>query len=424
MASAPAKYGKVIHAPAEFLKFGEGASKTFGFSKHFAIAMTLGIGFSVLWKVGSLREGPSPTGGHRPIAMEDGGHGRGRGARQRPRGHAWLPWPGLILGRGGGAPPCLGAMGRGVGGGGGHIGGPTDYNGAGGACCRGCSHRGDVTTGAPRGGAHGGTAGRRTEPGRSSGVGGRRRNPRGGDGRRWQRLLWAAAVVLPDQRRAYHGLPGENAAARRTGGRGRRCPRMPQCQPSERSIALHRPLTAPHRRRDGPVLPLLLLPCTCSLRSTTGTTSASSLNTTLTWPRRRPPRTRPGKRPSRRSSRRWRRSCWVEGVGRSSAGRLEGGKGRGGSGGWAGPGRGPPGGSPRRSRGTGRAALGRGVACRAGSCWVAGRAAPYWVALGGMLHKVRPGPAEATRWARLPRGLEGWMVARIFRPLKELGLPA
>lgn len=43
---------KAVYAPAEYIKFGEGASKTFGFTKHVAIAFTVGLGLSFAWKVG------------------------------------------------------------------------------------------------------------------------------------------------------------------------------------------------------------------------------------------------------------------------------------------------------------------------------------------------------------------------------------
>lgn len=41
----------VHYAPVEFLKFGEGASKNFGFMRHMAIGMTLGLGLGFIWKV-------------------------------------------------------------------------------------------------------------------------------------------------------------------------------------------------------------------------------------------------------------------------------------------------------------------------------------------------------------------------------------
>lgn len=42
--------GKAVYAPVEFLKFGEGASKNFGFAKHLTIGLTLGVGLGFLWK--------------------------------------------------------------------------------------------------------------------------------------------------------------------------------------------------------------------------------------------------------------------------------------------------------------------------------------------------------------------------------------
>lgn len=42
---------KAVYAPSEFIKFGEGASKNFGFTKHVGIALTLGIGLGFVWKV-------------------------------------------------------------------------------------------------------------------------------------------------------------------------------------------------------------------------------------------------------------------------------------------------------------------------------------------------------------------------------------
>ena len=43
--------GRAVYAPSEFLKFGEGASKNFGFAKHLTIGLTLGVGLGFLWKV-------------------------------------------------------------------------------------------------------------------------------------------------------------------------------------------------------------------------------------------------------------------------------------------------------------------------------------------------------------------------------------
>ncbi len=42
---------KAVYAPSEFFKFGEGASKNFGFTKHVGIALTIGIGLGFMWKV-------------------------------------------------------------------------------------------------------------------------------------------------------------------------------------------------------------------------------------------------------------------------------------------------------------------------------------------------------------------------------------
>ncbi|GLC42711.1 hypothetical protein PLESTB_001130300 [Pleodorina starrii] len=41
---------RAVYAPSEYLKFGEGVSKNFGFGKHLAIAMTVGLGLSFAWK--------------------------------------------------------------------------------------------------------------------------------------------------------------------------------------------------------------------------------------------------------------------------------------------------------------------------------------------------------------------------------------
>ena len=50
--TAPAQTSsKAIYAASEYIKFGEGASKHFGFAKHVTIAMTLGIGLGFVWKV-------------------------------------------------------------------------------------------------------------------------------------------------------------------------------------------------------------------------------------------------------------------------------------------------------------------------------------------------------------------------------------
>ncbi|PNH03337.1 hypothetical protein TSOC_010609 [Tetrabaena socialis] len=51
MSKAPAQtLPKAVYAPSEYVKFGEGASKHFGFTKHVAIAMTLGVGLGLVWK--------------------------------------------------------------------------------------------------------------------------------------------------------------------------------------------------------------------------------------------------------------------------------------------------------------------------------------------------------------------------------------
>lgn len=43
--------GPAIHAEPMYIKFGTGASKNFGFTKHVFIAMTAGIGAGLIWKV-------------------------------------------------------------------------------------------------------------------------------------------------------------------------------------------------------------------------------------------------------------------------------------------------------------------------------------------------------------------------------------
>mmetsp|Transcript_18276 Transcript_18276/g.54543 ORF Transcript_18276/g.54543 Transcript_18276/m.54543 type:complete len:96 (+) Transcript_18276:93-380(+) len=49
--TTPATSGpKAIYAPKDFVNFGEGASKHFGFTKHLIISATLGIGLGLLWK--------------------------------------------------------------------------------------------------------------------------------------------------------------------------------------------------------------------------------------------------------------------------------------------------------------------------------------------------------------------------------------
>mmetsp|Transcript_62811 Transcript_62811/g.137583 ORF Transcript_62811/g.137583 Transcript_62811/m.137583 type:complete len:101 (+) Transcript_62811:78-380(+) len=49
--TSPAPAGtKAIYAAQDYLKFGEGASKNFGFIKHLSIAMTAGIGLGLVWK--------------------------------------------------------------------------------------------------------------------------------------------------------------------------------------------------------------------------------------------------------------------------------------------------------------------------------------------------------------------------------------
>ncbi|KAG2455030.1 hypothetical protein HYH02_000855 [Chlamydomonas schloesseri] len=52
MSKAPATSAasKAVYAPSEYFKYGEGASKHFGFAKHVAIAMTVGLGLSFAWK--------------------------------------------------------------------------------------------------------------------------------------------------------------------------------------------------------------------------------------------------------------------------------------------------------------------------------------------------------------------------------------
>lgn len=60
MSQAPATAAsKAVYAPSEYFKYGEGASKHFGFAKHVAIAMTVGLGLSFAWKVCGQRCGIS-----------------------------------------------------------------------------------------------------------------------------------------------------------------------------------------------------------------------------------------------------------------------------------------------------------------------------------------------------------------------------
>ncbi len=53
MSKAPATSAasKAVYAPVEYFKYGEGASKHFGFAKHVAIGLTVGLGLSFAWKV-------------------------------------------------------------------------------------------------------------------------------------------------------------------------------------------------------------------------------------------------------------------------------------------------------------------------------------------------------------------------------------
>jgi hypothetical protein len=41
---------KAIYAAPAYIEFGAGVSKNFGFIKHVAIAMTLGVGLGMVWK--------------------------------------------------------------------------------------------------------------------------------------------------------------------------------------------------------------------------------------------------------------------------------------------------------------------------------------------------------------------------------------
>ncbi|KXZ48674.1 hypothetical protein GPECTOR_26g577 [Gonium pectorale] len=51
MSKAPVEsVPKAIYASSEYFKFGEGASKHFGFSKHLGIALTVGVGLGFAWK--------------------------------------------------------------------------------------------------------------------------------------------------------------------------------------------------------------------------------------------------------------------------------------------------------------------------------------------------------------------------------------
>eukprot|EP00197_Chlamydomonas_leiostraca_P002665 CAMPEP_0202856984 /NCGR_PEP_ID=MMETSP1391-20130828/90_1 /ASSEMBLY_ACC=CAM_ASM_000867 /TAXON_ID=1034604 /ORGANISM="Chlamydomonas leiostraca, Strain SAG 11-49" /LENGTH=96 /DNA_ID=CAMNT_0049535721 /DNA_START=27 /DNA_END=317 /DNA_ORIENTATION=+ len=51
MASAVSRAaGKAIQAVPDYVKFGEGASKNFGFVRHVATCMTLGLGAGMVWK--------------------------------------------------------------------------------------------------------------------------------------------------------------------------------------------------------------------------------------------------------------------------------------------------------------------------------------------------------------------------------------
>ena len=53
MASAPSTAVKGIPAHVDYVKFGEGVSKNFGFGRHLFTSMTLGIGLGLIWKVGA-----------------------------------------------------------------------------------------------------------------------------------------------------------------------------------------------------------------------------------------------------------------------------------------------------------------------------------------------------------------------------------
>ena len=42
---------KAIAAHVDYVKYGEGMSKNFGFGRHLFTSMTLGIGLGLVWKV-------------------------------------------------------------------------------------------------------------------------------------------------------------------------------------------------------------------------------------------------------------------------------------------------------------------------------------------------------------------------------------
>lgn len=50
---AEAASGKAIYASHDYYKFGEGASKDFGFLKHLTIGLTAGVALGFIWKVGA-----------------------------------------------------------------------------------------------------------------------------------------------------------------------------------------------------------------------------------------------------------------------------------------------------------------------------------------------------------------------------------
>ncbi|GFH05946.1 cytochrome c oxidase 11 kd subunit [Haematococcus lacustris] len=50
MSTAPVSTKPVIHAAKDFVEFGQGVSKNFGFVRHVAICITAGIGLGLVWK--------------------------------------------------------------------------------------------------------------------------------------------------------------------------------------------------------------------------------------------------------------------------------------------------------------------------------------------------------------------------------------
>lgn len=59
--------GNAIHAAKDYVRWGQGASKNFGFLKHLGICTTLGLGLGLTFKVGRGR-GPCKAGGAGPCS--------------------------------------------------------------------------------------------------------------------------------------------------------------------------------------------------------------------------------------------------------------------------------------------------------------------------------------------------------------------